>query len=141
MQNHVKQLDWESFYECRFFGFGALLSPHVTGEVAHIDSCSGQVPVAARIDVRTHALQLRVQKCSNKSAPAALGKCPTLPFACVHGNTAAPPGPCFRTHATASGRSSASNHPVYTSLLHLQPHQLGVIGRMAMTARLTFLSN
>ena len=139
LQNHVKHLDWEKFYRSRFFGLPPPAAPQVTGEAAHLDCCSYRVSVAATIDVRTHALQLRVQCRLQKSAPAALGKCPTLPSACVvHGNTAAPPGPCFRMHATASGRPSATNYPVYTSL---QPCQLGVIGMRTMTARLTFLSN
>ena len=79
-----------------------------------------------------------VQARDKTFAPEALEKYPTLASACVHGNTAAPPGPCFRMHATASGRPSAMNYPVYTSL---QPCQLGVIEMRTMTARLTFLSN
>ena len=113
-------------------------APQVTGEVAQLDCGSYRVCVAAAIDVRTHGLQLRVQCRYDKSAPEALEKYPTLPSACVHGITAAPPGPCFRMHATASGRPSAMNYPLYTSL---QPCQLGVIGMRTMTARLTFLSN
>ena len=140
LQNHEEQLDWENFYRSRFFGFVDAAAPQVTGEAAHLDCGSYRVCVAAAIDVRKHALQFRVQ-CSCKTfASAALEKCPTLASACVHGNTAAPPGPCFRMHATASGRPSVTNHLVYTSL---QPCacQLGVIGMRTMTARLTFLSN